>query len=399
MRADTDGLSCVIKLALGLGTTEYVLTWMPAVVSEVGRRAVALVVPADRVARACIVLVTLYDLNASNCRVSRCASGAPAVVAPRSVGAHGRDSALPVGPECLRAFVDVVAANPSVARVARWTGAGEAAQGVGAESPLSAETAGSQQALALVDVFAEPERVARESGRARAAVAARRVGADGPLTAQARRTVVHVALVHVDAPSANVGRVESEAHVAHTGRFLAVGLTRRVPTALHGVAGGHAGLLGVSDEVVRAEAAKGTVIVDALGVGAARGRTHRTLVDVSASALGRRMNFFVARFALAEERALRVDAAGIPTARAPGQTFVSIDTLLLVRRHLVSFPALTEVVDALRVGCAIVVSGALHSDDVSFAGLVGVSGVSFGTFASVAPWTVVADASDSTRIL
>lgn len=321
------------------------------------------------------------------------------MVAPRSVGADGGDAALPVGPERLRAFVDVVAADPSVARVARRTRAGEAAQGVGAESPLSAETTGSQQALALVDVFAEPERVARESGRAGAAVAARRVGADGPLAAQARRTVVHVALVHVDAPSANVGRVEGEAHVAHAGRFLAVGLTRGVPTALHGIAGGDAGLFGVSDEMVRAEAAIGTVVVDALGVGAARGRTHHTLVDVSASALGRRMNFFVARFALAEERALRVNAAGVPTARAPGKTFVSIDTLLLVRRHLVSFPALTEVVDALRVGCTVVVSGALHSDDVSFAGLVGVSGVPFGTLASVASWTVVADASDSTRIL
>lgn len=40
------------------------------------------------------------------------------------------------------------------------------------------------------------------------------------------------------------------------------------------------------------------------------------------------------------------------------------DTLLLVRRHLVSFPALAEVVDALRVGCTVVVSGALHPDDV-----------------------------------
>lgn len=36
------------------------------------------------------------------------------------------------------------------------------------------------------------------------------------------------------------------------------------------------------------------------------------------------MDFFVARFALAEETALGVDAAGVPAARAPGKTFVSI---------------------------------------------------------------------------
>lgn len=397
--ADTDGLSSVIKLALGLGTAEYVFARMPAIVSEVGRRTVALVVSADGVTGARIVLVALDDLDASNRGVSRRAGGAPAVVTPRSVGAHGGDAALSVGAECLRTLVDVVAADPSVARVSRWAGTGEAAQGVGTERSLSAEAAGSQKSLALVHVFAEAERVAREPGRARAAVAARRVGADGPLAAKARRAVVHVALVHIDAPSANVGWIEGEAHIAHTGRLLAVGLTCGVSTTLHGVAGGHAGFFGVSNEVVRAEAAIGPVVIDALGVGAARRRTHHAFVDVSASALRRRMDFFVARFALAEETALGVDAAGVPSARAPGKTFVSIDTLLLVWRHLVSFPALAEVVDALRIGCTVVVSGALHPDDVSFAGLVGVSSVPLGTLAPVASWTVVTYASDGTRIL
>lgn len=42
----------------------------------------------------------------------------------------------------------------------------------------------------------------------------------------------------------------------------------------------HAGFFGVSNEVVRAEAAIGSVVIDALGVGAARRRTHHAFVDV-----------------------------------------------------------------------------------------------------------------------
>lgn len=43
----------------------------------------------------------------SNRGISRRAGGAPAVVTPRSVGAHGGDAALSVGAECLRTLVDI----------------------------------------------------------------------------------------------------------------------------------------------------------------------------------------------------------------------------------------------------------------------------------------------------
>lgn len=292
-----------------------------------------------------------------------------------------------------------MAAHASVSRVSGRAGAGEGAQGVGAQGSLSAEARGAQQALALVHVLAEAERVAREARGARAPVAARRVAAQRALAAQARGPVLHAALVHVDTAGSDVGRVEGEADVAHTGRLLAVGLAAGVPTALHHVAGREAGLLGVSDEVVGAVAAVAPVRVGALGVLSAHRRPRQALVDVSASALWRGVYLLVSRLALAQEAALGVDAARVAAAGAAGQALVPVYAFLLVGRHLVSLPALAEVVDALGVGRAVVKRVALHAHDVPLAGLVRVSGVALGALAAVASGAVVAQASDGAGIL
>lgn len=89
MSANTNRLPCVIKLALGVGTTEDVFARVSAVVSKVRRRAVTLVVSADGMAGTGVVSFALDDLDTSNSWVSRCPRWAPAVVAPRSVGAYG----------------------------------------------------------------------------------------------------------------------------------------------------------------------------------------------------------------------------------------------------------------------------------------------------------------------
>lgn len=88
MCANTNRLPGVVKLAFGVGTTEDVFARVSAVVSEIRRRAVALVVSANGVARTSVVSFALDDLNTSDSWVSRCPGRAPAVVASRCVGAY-----------------------------------------------------------------------------------------------------------------------------------------------------------------------------------------------------------------------------------------------------------------------------------------------------------------------
>lgn len=146
-----------------------------------------------------------------------------------------------------------------------------------------------------------------------------------------------------------------------------------------------------------AVAAVAAVRVGTLGVLAAR--VGQALVDVSAAALRRRVYLLVSGLALTQESTLGVNAGRVATASTAGQALVSIDALLLVGRHLVSLFALAEVVDTLGVVRAVVVRRALHANDVPLARLVGVAGVTLGALASVAPGTVVAQASDGAGIL
>lgn len=111
------------------------------------------------------------------------------------------------------------------------------------------------------------------------------------------------------------------------------------------------------------------------------------------------MYLLVSRLALTQETAFGVDAGRIAAACSTGQALVSVDALLLVGRHLVSFLALAEVVDALGVVRAIVIRRALHANNIPLARLVGVSGVTLGALAAVAAGTVVAQASDGAGIL
>lgn len=399
MRADADWLSGVIQLALRMSTAKYVLARMSAVISKVGRRAVALMVSTHGVAGTGVILIALDHLNTSDSGVSGSSRGAPAVVASWCVRAYRRDTALPVGSERLCAFVDVVAAYPAVAGVAGRTGTAETTERVGTKSSLTAKPAGTQQTLAFVDVFAETKRVPSEARGTGAAVAARCVGADCPLTAEARRAVVHVALVDIDATSPDVRWIECEAHVTYAGSFFPVGLANGVPTALHRVTGRDASFLGVSDQMVGTVASVAAVAVHAFGVLAARRNTHGAFVHVSTSALRRGMYLLVTCLALTKKTSFRVDTASVPSACASRKAFVSVDAFLLVRGHLVAFPALAEAADALGVGRAVVVSETLHPDDISFAGLVGITGVPLGTFAAVATRTVVTETSDGARIL
>lgn len=394
---NTNRLACMVQLAFCVCAAKDVFTGMSTLVAEVRRRTVALVVPTDSVAGAGIVSITLDNLNTSDSGVSRCSWWAPAVVAPGRVCTNGGYSALAVRSKRLGALVDIVTAHTSVARVTGRTGAGEAPQGVGAQRALSAEPAGSKQPVAFVDVLAESERVTRETGRARAPVAARSVAAQRSLAAQTRGTLVNAALVHVYASGADVGRVEGEADFTNAGSLLAVGLAGGMAAALYHVAGRDARLLGVADEVFGAVAAVAAVRVGTLGVLAAR--VCQALVDVSAAALRRRVYLLESGLALTQEPALGVDAGRVAAASAPGQALVSIDAFLLVGRHLISFLALAEVVDALGVVRAVVVRGALHANNIPLARLVGVSGVTLGALAAVTSGTVVAQASDGAGIL
>lgn len=88
MSAHTNRLPRVVKLALGVGTTEDVFARVSAVVSEIRRRAVTLVVSADGMAGTGVVSFALDDLDTSNSRVSRCPRGAAAVVTSGCVGAY-----------------------------------------------------------------------------------------------------------------------------------------------------------------------------------------------------------------------------------------------------------------------------------------------------------------------
>lgn len=395
--ANADRLACMVKLAFRVRAAEDVFTGMSALVSNVGRWTVALVVPADSVAGAGIVFIALDNLDTMDSRVSRCSRRAPAMVTPGCVCADRRYATFAVRSKRLGALVDIVTAHASVARVTRRTGAGEASQRVGAQRALSAEPAGSQEPVALVDVLAESERVAGETGRARAAVAARGVAAQRPLAAKTRRALVNAALVHVYAPSADVRGVEGEADVADAGRLLAVGLAGGVAAALDHLAGRDTRLLGVPDEVFGAVAAVAAVRVGALGVLATG--IGQALVDISTTALRRRVYLLESGLALTQEPALGVDAGRVAATSATRQALISINALLLVGRHLVSFLALAEVVDALGIVRAVVERRAFHAHNVPLARLVGVSGVTLGTLAAVASGTVVAQASDGAGIL
>lgn len=88
VRANTDRLPCVVKLAFGVGTTEDVFARVSAVVSEIRRRAVTLVVSANGMAGTGVVSFALDDLDTSDSWVSRCPGRASAVVAPGRVGAY-----------------------------------------------------------------------------------------------------------------------------------------------------------------------------------------------------------------------------------------------------------------------------------------------------------------------
>lgn len=151
--------------------------------------------------------------------------------------------------------------------------------------------------------------------------------------------------------------------------------------------------------MVGAVAAVAPVRVGAFGVLSAHRRPRQALVDVSAAALRRGVYLLVSGLALAQEASLGVDAARVAATGAAGQALVPVDAFLLVGRHLVAFPALAEVVDALGVGRAVVEGVALHAHDVPLAGLVRVSGVALGALAAIASGAVVAQASDGAGIL